>query len=499
MRALAAATAVAAGLLAGSGVALADQGTTQRGGLDRFYNQKLDWKACNHKELDAAGAQCADVKVPLNYAQPRGRTITVAISRLAASDKQNRRGIMLSNPGGPGGPGLAMTLGVRESMTPDVSSRYDLIGMDPRGVGRSTPVDCEWPVGNMLRSAGVDRAAFDANTQLEKDLAKRCMVKEGPDVRHITTRNTARDMDVIRGALGEQKISYFGVSYGTYLGSVYTQMFPQRSDRFVLDSAVDSKKFGVPMFQDMGKPNEAALDDWANWAAARDGEYHLGKTAKQVRAGVEGLIKQSARQPIRIGEYRLDQHVLPIVLFGPLADSRRNADLSETIRQLTDAAAGKPVQPGEALERDLRYFYKPTPGEQSSAQAAIMCGDTRSPRDPEWYWRNIQRDRAAEPVFGAFANNLTACAFWPEPVEEPTKVHNSVSSLIVQATDDTRTAYESGVALHKSMTGSKLLTLQDVRVHVVFGNYPNKCTENVINTYFRDGTLPKTDITCHED
>ncbi|WP_370945799.1 alpha/beta fold hydrolase [Amycolatopsis sp. cg5] len=499
MRALVATTAVAAGLLAGSGVALADQETTQRGGLDRFYNQKLDWKACNHKELDAAGAECADVKVPLNYAQPRGRTITVAISRLKASDKQNRHGVMLSNPGGPGGAGLDMMLGIRESMTPDVSSRYDLIGMDPRGIGRSTPVDCEWPVGTMLRSAGVDRAAFDANTRLEKDLAKRCVVKEGPDVRHFTTRNTARDMDVIRGALGERKVSYFGWSYGTYLGSVYTQMFPQRSDRFVLDSAVDSKRYGVPMLQDMGKPNEAALDDWANWTAARDGEYHLGKTTKQVRAGVEDLIKQSARQPIRVGEYRLDQHVLPIVLFGPLADPRRNAGLAETMRQLTDAAAGKTVTPNEALDRDLRHVYKPTAEEQGSGQAAIMCGDTSSPRDPEWYWRNIQRDRAAEPVFGAFANNLTACAFWPEPVEEPTIVHNSVPSLIVQTTGDTRTAYESGVALHKSMTGSKLLTLQDVRVHAVFGNYPNKCTENVVNTYFRDGTLPKTDITCRED
>ncbi|MFD8491974.1 alpha/beta hydrolase [Amycolatopsis sp. NPDC059657] len=499
MRALVATTAAAASLLAGSGVALADQETAQRGGLDRFYQQKLDWKACNHKELDAAGAECADVKVPLNYAQPRGRTITVAISRLAASDKQNRRGVMLSNPGGPGGPGLDMMLGVRESMTPDVKSRYDLIGMDPRGIGRSAPIDCGWPVGTMLRSAGVDRAGFDANTRFEKDLAKRCMVKEGPDIRHFTTRNTARDMDVIRGALGEQKISYFGWSYGTYLGSVYTQMFPQRSDRFVLDSAVDSKKFGVPMVQDMGKPNEAALDDWANWTAARDGEYHLGKTGKQVRTHVEDLIKQSARQPIRIGEYDLDQHVLPLVLFGPLADPRRNATLAETIQQLTDAAAGKPVKPSDALESDLRHVYKPTPEEQGSGQAAIMCGDTRSPRDPEWYWRNIQRDRAAEPVFGAFANNLTACAFWPEPVEEPTKVHNSVPSLIVQATGDTRTAYESGVALHKSMAGSKLVTLQDVRVHGVFGRYPNKCTENVVNTYFRDGTLPKTDLTCRED
>ncbi|MGA6162983.1 alpha/beta hydrolase [Amycolatopsis magusensis] len=494
-------TVLVAGVAAAlAGTVVADPApASASGGLERFHHQRVDWKACDHKALDEAGAQCADVRVPLNYAEPRGRTITVAISRLTATDPGQRRGIMLSNPGGPGGPGLDLMLGVRQAMTPEVTARYDLIGMDPRGIGRSAPVDCGWPVGTMLRSAGVDRPAFDRAAKFAAGLARQCAETEGADLRHISTRNTARDMDVVRGALGESKISYFGWSYGTYLGAVYTEMFPKRSDRIVLDSAVDPRRYARQMLRDLGEPNEAALDDWAQWAAARDGEYHLGKTAKEVRALTEGLVRKAARKPIRLGEYQVDQHVLPVLLFVPLADARRDADVASTVRQLADAADGKPVRPSPALEADLRFVFKPEAATQNSGQAAVICGDQAMPRDPESYWRDIQRSRAEEPVFGAFAHNILPCAFWGPPAERPTEVHNPVPALIVQATGDTRTPYASGVGLHQVMTGSKLVTLQDVRVHAVFGNFPNTCAQNAVNTYFRDGTLPATDTTCRAD
>ncbi|GAA2780224.1 alpha/beta hydrolase [Crossiella cryophila] len=461
--------------------------------------QRVDWKACGDKDLDAAGAQCAEVAVPLDYRQPRGRAITVAISRLKATDPGQRRGIMLSNPGGPGGPGLGLMLEVRARMSPDVQARYDLIGMDPRGIGRSTPVNCDWPVGNMLRSAGLDRAAFERNARLEAELARRCADTQGETIRHITTRNTARDMDLIRAALGEPKISYLGYSYGTYLGSVYTQLFPHRSDRIVLDSAVDSKRYPGEMIQDMGPANEQALDDWANWAAGQHAEYRLGRTGKQVRALVEDLIRQAARQPIRIGDFRVDEHVLPMVLFDGLADVRENAEFAGSIRQLADAAAGKTVRPNQALERVLGMHYLKYPQAQQSGMAALMCGDASSRRNPERYWRDIQRSRTRQPVFGPMANNLNACAFWAPPVEPPVIVRNPVPALIVQATGDTRTVYDSGVDLHRAMSGSRLVTLQDVRTHSVFGFYPNTCVENAVNTYLRDGLLPGRDLTCRGD
>ncbi|WP_158892645.1 alpha/beta hydrolase [Amycolatopsis anabasis] len=490
-----AALATGAGLLAGTGLATAEP--ADRGGLDRFYHQRLDWKACGDAKLDQAGAQCTEVNVPLDYTRPRGRTITVAISRLRATDTAHRRGIMLSNPGGPGGPGLDMMVDVRSTMTPEVASRYDLIGMDPRGIGRSAPIDCGWPIGTMLMSPGLDRPAFDRTAGVQADLARRCAARHGEVLPHISTRNTARDMDVIRGALGERRISYFGWSYGTYLGSVFTQLFPRRTDRFVLDSAVDPAGYMTGSIRNMGRPNEEALDDWAEWTARRDAEYHLGTSGAQVRALVEGVIRQAAKSPLQIADYRLDEHFAPMLLFASLDDPRNKARLAATVRQLADAAAGKPVQPGPDLEAGLRMIYRGQP--QLSGQAAVICGDAAVPRDPEWYWRNIQRSRAAQPVFGPFANNITGCAFWAPPREEKTVVRNDVPALIVQATGDTRTAYSEGVALHRAMTGSRLVTLQDVRVHAVFAHYPNRCVENAVNTYFRDGTLPGTDTTCREN
>ncbi|GAA3010111.1 alpha/beta hydrolase [Actinokineospora diospyrosa] len=492
--ALAAAATMGVGLLTGTAAA-----TSTVDSLGQFTKQRLTWKPCEHEVLDKAGAQCADVTVPMDYSRPRGRTITVAISRLKATGTGQRRGVMLSNPGGPGGPGLDMMVGVRERMTADVRARYDLIGMDPRGVGRSTPVDCGWPVGTMLRSGGENRAAFDRNTALQADLARRCSATEGEYLRHISTRNTARDMDVVRGALGESRISYFGWSYGTYLGAVYTQMFPGRSDRIVLDSAIDPREYGLPMLQAMGGANEAALDDWASWAATRDAEYHLGTTPRQVRAGVEDLLRRSARNPIPVGKTTINQHELPTLLFVRVADARDNAALAADVRLLLDAADGKPVTPSPGLDAILQLLQKPTPQTQGSGQAAVMCGDSAMPRDPRWYWQTIQRVRPAQPVFGALTNNLNACAFWARPAEPPTRVHNAVPALIVQATGDTRTPYTSGVGLHRAMTASRLLTLQNVRIHAVFGHLPNTCAESTINTYLRDGTLPRTNPTCHSD
>ncbi|WP_033290210.1 alpha/beta fold hydrolase [Amycolatopsis jejuensis] len=496
VRALAAVVATGAGLLAGAGFATAGPVSEGGSGLDRYYHQRLDWKACGVKNLDDAGAQCADVTVPLDYSRPGGRTIKVAISRLKATDPGQRRGVMLSNPGGPGAAGLDMMLDVRTAMTPAVTARYDLIGMDPRGIGRSTPVNCGWPVGTMFRSAGIDRTGFDRTLRLEEKLAGQCFAAEGPGVRQFTTRNTARDMDVVRGALGEPKVSYFGWSYGTYLGAVYTQMFPQRSDRIVLDSAIDPKHYGVGSFQAMGPANEAGLDDWAAWTAARDGEYHLGTTGAQVRAQVENLIRGAAKSPIKIGTHQVDEHLVPTVLFNLLADQRLNDVPAALVRQLVDAAAGKPVQIDPRLDFLLTALTKPTPETQGSGEAPIACGDVWSPHDPEYYWRTIERNRASQPVFGGFANGPTACAFWLPPVEPPTAVHNSVPTLIVQATRDSRTPYAEGVGLHQALTASRMVTLQDVRVHAVFGHYPNACVEKAVNTYFSDGVLPSADTTC---
>lgn len=350
----------------------------------------------------------------------------------------------------------------------------------------------------MLWSAGLDRADFRDAVRTQAGLARRCARTEGDRIAHITTRNTARDMDVIRGALAEEKTSYFGMSYGTYLGAVFTQMFPHRSDRIVLDSAIDPAAYMAGSIRNQGPINEAALDAWASWTAARDADYHLGTTRRQVRDRVQDLIRQAARSPIRIGEHLLDERFLPMTMFTLLHDARYNAHLAARVRQIADAAEGKPVQPSKDFDDELRFMLTGRPQDLSS-QAAVICGDAAVPRDPEWYWRNIQRSRGGQPVFGPYANNITACAFWTPPREPKTFVRNDVPALIVQATLDTRTVYQEGVNLHRAMSASRLVSLQDVRMHGIFGRLPNPCVDNAVNTYFRDGTLPATDLTCHAD
>lgn len=496
------AMAVQAGLavlLAGTGLACANPADTDGPGLERFYSQALQWKSCDNPRLDEAHAQCADVTVPLNYSAPQGETITVAISRMAATDPARRHGVVLSNSGGPGGEGLDFMVDVGAAMTPDVRGSYDLIGIDPRGVGRSSPVDCHWPHGYGLQAAGIDAASFAESAATQRDLANRCATTEGERLRHFTTRNTARDMDVIRGALGEQRISYFGTSYGTYLGAVFTQMFPERSDRIVLDSTADPDRYGpVGMMQDMGPANEAALDMWADWTAAHEDEYHLGATRQQVRDKVLELIRRSAADPIRFGDFTIDDHILPVLLFIELDAPRKYPTLAATVRQLADAADGRTVELAPELHSALDFMLNAQPRD-NSAQFAIMCGDVAVPRDPAWYWGNIEAARASQPVFGDFVNNLTPCAFWAPPAESPTQVRNSVPTLIVQSTGDTRTTYSGAVAMHRDLTASRMVTLQDVPIHWIFGNYPNNCAYDVVNTYLRDGTLPAADVTCHAD
>jgi pimeloyl-ACP methyl ester carboxylesterase len=469
----------------------------------RPATQRLSWHACGTgpadevgQELDRIGARCADVTVPLDHSRPGGRTITVAISRLPAADPANRVGALLLNGGGPGGTGIDMPLLVAGQEV--ARSRFDLIGMDPRFVGRSTPIDCGWPTGTWIRSAGHDRRAFTRMAAFQADLANRCADRVPDLLPHASTRNTARDMDVIRAALGERTLSYLGYSYGTYLGAVYTQLFPHRADRVVLDSAVDPTTFGPRLARSNGPAIAAALRDFAGWAAERHGEYGLGATPDRVVATVTAIDRAAARGPLRVGPYTVDEHVVPALVFSGLYDDRDapNGDLAATLRVLHRAAVDGSAEPTPALAEQLRFITTGDESHYGSVQAAILCADRAAPRNPETYWRDIEAHRADEPLFAPLIRNLGPCAFWPTaPRERPTDVGNRVPALIVQSTGDPATTYDSAVAMHRAMAGSRMLTL-DARIHAVYANYGNACVDARVDDYLRDGVLPARNLTC---
>ncbi|MGW2226586.1 alpha/beta hydrolase [Streptomyces formicae] len=479
-------------------------------GLGRYYDQHLSWGGCAKspddtmgRDLDKAGVQCADVTVPLDYSKPRGRTITVAISRLKATDTRHRIGSMLLNNGGPGN-GAVQSPPEFHGWMKKTGPRYDIVGFDPRFVGRSTPLDCGWNVGTTLFSAGLGRAGFERQVDLHKGLAAKCRATDADVLPHVSTRNTARDMDVIRGALGERKISYFGYSYGTYLGTVYTQMFPGRTDRVVLDGAIDPREFGPRLLAESVGENERALAAWATWAAGRNDAYGLGRTRAQVLATVDRVIKKSARGPLTVGTapdaFRLDDSQVPFVLLAGLdsdTDASR-ASLGEQLSVLNKAAAGQPTTLSPQFTGLLRLA---TTGEQSamgSAQTAVICGDAAAPRDPEVYWRTIERSRAAYPRFGALNNNIGPCAFWDRPRERPTRVEHDAKALIVSATGDPRTPHKGAVALHGLLASSKLITVKGANRHAVYGLYENACVDNQVNRYLATGKLPAGDRTCSQ-
>ncbi|WP_433545229.1 alpha/beta hydrolase [Streptomyces sp. CA-294286] len=520
---LAAHAATAAGPGSGASAGRASHSATGNGPgslLDRYYRQRPDWGSCARGPQDAAGRamdgtglRCATLTVPLDYADPRGRTITLAISRLEATDTRHRIGTMLLNIGGPGGPALQAPPVIRKAMK-DVGPRYDIVGFDPRFVGRSTPLDCGWPVGTAWFSAGAGRAGFDRQVALQKNLAAKCRsagtsvlprTAGSPPVSvlpHVTTRNTARDMDVIRGALGERKISYLGYSYGTYLGTVYTQMFPGRYDRMVLDGAFAPADYGPRMLTGSERENEKALADWAGWVAGRHDTYRLGRTRAAVLATVDRVVAASAREPLRVGTgadaFRLDDTQVPALLFSATADDTdpARAAFSEQMSVLARAAEGAaPVALSPGFAAALRYVLHGG-GEPSGVQHAVLCGDVAAPRSPRTYWRDVERSRAAHPLFGPLTHNIGPCAFWDRPREEPTRVRRDAGALIVAATGDPRTTYRSSVALHAQLPGSALLTLKGANRHGLYGRYGSTCVDDEVNRYLATGVLPRKDPTC---
>jgi pimeloyl-ACP methyl ester carboxylesterase len=443
--------------------------------------------------LDAAGARCAELAVPLDYSRPHGRSITIALSRLAATDPAHRRGALVPNPGGPGDPALDLVVELAQ-VAPALAARYDLIGMDPRFVGRSTPLTCRWDTGLSMRAAPT-RRTFAETTARARELAAGCVRGNEDLLPHASTRNTARDLDQVRAALGEPKLSYLGWSAGSYLGAVYTQLFPGRVDRFVLDSAVDPDAYGPGVTRVMGAATEAALRNWAGWAATRDATYHLGASRAAVLATVTRVNRSAASRPLRVGRFTVDSQLLPLLLFLPIRfDTDEDyAGIAADVRVLADAAEGRPVTPTPGLLANLTTATTTGTGDGTF----LLCADRAAPRDPETYYRDIRAHRASEPLFGPLTRNVTPCAFWPTaPTEAPTRIHNTMPVLIVGATGDPRTPYPGQLALHRALAGSRMVTLDNAYRHLVYGLEDNACVDGAVNRYLLDGVLPAADLTC---
>ncbi|MEU5594371.1 alpha/beta hydrolase [Streptomyces sp. NPDC020298] len=490
---------LAAGITATLVPALAPAQASAAEPLGRSANQTPAWHRCDTST--PAALQCATIKVPLDYSRPDGKTIKLAISRMKTSVPSKRRGVLLFNPGGPGGEGLDMPDMMKDALPKKIRQQYDLVGFDPRGVGRSSPLTCGLNETEQNFEHAYRAETFSDNVKWARKVADKCRAKNGDTLRYITTRNTARDMDVIRAVLGEKKISYLGYSYGTYLGAVYAQMFPEQTDRFVLDSSVDPARVWRGMIQVWAEGTEPAFTRWTKWTAQHDRTYKLGTTPAKVKKTFWDLIARADRTPIVDGDQKITgddiRGFLRAQFFSPEVAAQSVVDLKK-------AADGRAVARRSLIPDDQRNPSRFTtraaqpPADNGTAVFwSVVCGDTAAwPRDTEQYRRDAIRNKAKYPLYGDFGSNVMPCAFWDKPTEPVTRVDNKVGLLTVQNQWDSQTPLVSGLGMHHALKGSRMVYVKGGEGHGVYGNDPNSCADRTVNAYLSNGRLPAQDVTC---
>ncbi|MGW4890982.1 alpha/beta hydrolase [Kitasatospora sp. NPDC004240] len=464
----------------------------------------LTWTDCppdpNTAPVDPR-LRCTRLRVPMDYRAPGGPTIEIAVSRLATAKPGLRRGILVHNGGGPGVASLNLP-SVQATVYPqDVLDRYDLVGFDPRGVGYSTPLTCgrtpaQLPNELVFPFPGPD-GSITGNVGFARDLARDCLANGGELVRHVTTANTARDLDRIRAALGERKISFKAASYGTYLGAVYAELFPGRTDRFVLDANVSPDDTWHERLARWDPAGEIRFADFAAWAAERDATLRLGATPEAVRANYLALAAKLDRTPVTHpvagpvngnlwrAIYRFDSY--HTALFQEIAD---------WWRYLADDGNG-PVP--------YWWLNRSTPGVPAdndiAALVAVLCGDSPAPRDLGRYQRNVTASRAANPILGGMGANVWPCAFWPEPLEPQVRVtdRGPANILLLQTTRDPATPYAGALEMRAALGGRARMVTVDGGNHGAYDPGAPSCAVTAADRFLTTGVLPRRDQFCGVD
>ncbi|GES27517.1 alpha/beta fold hydrolase [Streptomyces angustmyceticus] len=453
-----------------------------------FRTQRPRWTAATTD--DGLPVEYATIEVPRDHADPDGERLTLALSRHRATDPARRRGILLAVNGGPGGDwGLGRGLVAKFAGTP-LHEVYDLIGFDPRGTGTSTPLHAEVTLPQAPFDSRPPDSAFEA---LAEDMRRRelaCERAGGTLRRHISTPNTARDMDLIRCVLGEERVNFVGYAYGAYVGAVYGALFPAHLDRSVLDSCVHPGWTWREQFLWQGDAVRRNVDAWAGWAGERHRHFGLGTDMAAVLAAVEDAVAALEGRP--------DGTRMRTLLDGAVGnratDRAQWAELGFLVRDVRAAArAGD-----EARIRDLlaeQGTWRPGDNEGD-----LRCGVLEAitlehdwPADPETYFADMRDFRRrfpygygvlrAQPWVGAF-RTFTA----PERPVALTR-RDYPAGLVVQADGDPMDHYAGGVAMAERL-GHHLVTVEDSGDHEVFVLSGNARVDAHVHRYLVDGTLP---------
>ena len=459
--------------------------------LADFYQQRLDW-------VDCGPGDCAELQVPLNYDDPDGEVIEISLLRVPAREGRNRIGSLVVNPGGPGGSGVDYAAAADHIVGPQVRGRYDIVGFDPRGVGRSAPIDCVSDAEMDIHLGFIEVPDDRSDEELAEEFAQGCALTSGPIASHVSTVDAAKDMDVLRAALGEEKLTFLGKSYGTYLGAVFAEQFPDRVGRFVLDGGLPPDLTSDDITVGQAAGFERATRAWAQ--DCLDAGCPLGEDVESVMTGMAAFLDSVDEEPIAV---RADARVTELgsggAFLGVVAamyDQGRWAFLAEALGDAIEDRDGTALQDlaNHYAQRTSAGVYA---GNLIEANAAINCLDRRTDGVTDEL-----RSRAAEaaPLWGPIftEEDVTLCSYWPAEVGGggPRQIEAAGRDpiVVVGTTRDPATPYEWSEQLAEQLASGVLVTF-DGDGHTAYGR-SNDCIDRAIDAFFIDGTVPEDGLRC---
>lgn len=461
--------------------------------LARFYSQTPQWESC-HDE-----AECTTVEVPLDYDAPDGDVIELAVLRRPATG-DDRIGSLLVNPGGPGASGLDFALG--GPVNDDVAERFDVVGFDPRGVGESEPIDCldDAALDEFIEADGSpdDTAEVAVLQDQASGFIEGCIQRSGEMLPHIGTAEVARDLDIVRAAMGDDVLYYRGASYGTEYGAVYADLFPDRVGRLVLDGAVDPTLTGEQFALGQARGAERALTAYLQSCVAEE-DCPLGESGAEARSTLTDLLAviDATPLPTEAENRPLTQSLALLGIVLPLYLSPDEGYLLLDLA-LEQALAGD----GTALLYLADQYLMRNPdgtfdGNLNEVNAAVNCVDRTWAADVEQVAAGIPQLEAASPLFGPYLGwSGLVCAQWPVPPVAPAPVTAAGAApiLVVGTTGDLATPYEWAEALAGQLESGVLLTYQGSG-HTAYRK-GSDCIDDAVDEYLIDGTVPEEGLRC---